>query len=121
MIFLAPGLDDLKRIALDAVDGLAAEKLARPAPGMDALKLAEALQVARGVHSRLISAEAGINGISDEDQARRVIAAANATIDIELDRVEAKAAIRAASAHATVLAVLKNRGIALHPGPSLGL
>lgn len=121
MIFLAPELDELKRIALAAVDEWASGKLARPAPGMDALKLAEALQVARGIPSRLISAEAGLNGISAEDQANRVLAAANATVDIELDRVEAKAAIRAASVHATVLAVLKNRGIALHTGPSLGL
>lgn len=114
-IFVAPDLNAYKDIALAAVDTWAGGRRARPASqaSMDAFKRSEAEKVVAGGSSRLIEEEARINGIAPQEQADKVIAAADATIDLELDRIHAKAAIRAAKNHADVLRVLSERGIAL--------
>jgi hypothetical protein len=122
-LFVAPSLDDLKQIALDAVDVWAASQRARPAAqaSMDAFKTAEAQKIKAGEASPLIEAEAALNRITPEEQADRILAAVAVSIQVELQRIEAKAAIRAATRHETVLAVLKNRDIRLNAGPQLGL
>lgn len=114
-IFVAPELDAYKDIALSAVDTWASARRARPASqaAMDAFKLTEAQKVMAGEPSRLIEEEARINGIKPAEQAERVIAAASASVDLELDRVQAKAAIRSAKKHADILSVLTERGITL--------
>ncbi|MEZ0169943.1 hypothetical protein [Microvirga sp. TS319] len=114
-IFVAPDLDAYKDLALSAVDAWTGSRRARPASqaSMDAYKLAEAQKVIAGESSRLIEEEARINGIKPAEQAERVIAAASATVDLELDRIQAKAAIRSAKKHADVLQVLTDRGISL--------
>lgn len=114
-IFVAPDLDAYKDIALSAVDTWAGGRRARPASqaAMDAFKRSEAEKVIAGETSRLIEEEARINGITPQEQAEKVIAAADATIDLEIDRISAKAALRAAKNHADVLRVLSERGITL--------
>jgi len=80
---------------------------------MDAFKRAEAQKVLAGEPSRLIEEEARIHGITPEAQADTVIAAAAATVDLELERIQVKTAIRAAKNHADVLLILTERGISL--------
>jgi hypothetical protein len=122
-LFIAPPIDDLKQIALDAVDAWAAAQRARPAAqaSMDAFKLTEADKVLAGGSSRLIEEEADIHGISPKAQAEAVVAAASATVDLELARVVAKAAIRKARKHTEVMKILQERDIRLNTGPQLGL
>jgi hypothetical protein len=117
---LAPPLEELQNMALVAVDEWAAAKTARPSPAVVALKLSEAPEVRRGGNSALIAGEAKFNGITPAEQASRVIAAVGGTVETELMRVKTKAAIRNATTHADVLAVLKARDIKLHTGPSFG-
>lgn len=114
-IFVAPELEAFKDLALTAVDTWAGSRRARPASqaSMDAYKLAEAQNVLAGNASRLIEEEARINGIKPIEQAEKVIAAASATVDLEINRIEAKAAIRSAKKHADVLKALTDRGITL--------
>lgn len=114
-IFVAPELDAYKDVALSAVDTWASARRARPASqaSMDAFKRAEAEKIKDGGSSRLIEEEARINGITPQEQADKILAAVSATIDLELDRVGAKAAIRSATSHADVLRVLTERGITL--------
>jgi hypothetical protein len=118
-LFIAPPIDDLKQIALDAVDAWAAAQRARPAAqaSMDAFKLTEADKVLAGGSSRLIEEEADIHGISPKAQAEAVVAAASATVDLELARVVAKAARK----HTEVMKILQERDIRLNTGPQLGL
>ncbi len=124
MIFLAPELDALKEIALSAIDEWAAVKRARPAgqAAMDALKVAEAEKVRAGGSSALIGAEAVINKITPEQMADRILAASSASLEIEIERIQTKAEIRAAETHADVLKIVKDRGARLpNSGPQFGL
>lgn len=120
MILIGPSLEEMKRQAKRSIlahfTRLADD--ARPAglAASDALKLLEAAQVLAGGDGPLIHAEAALRGITAEDHAQAVqAAAAETTRRRELARIQAQLDVERAGSASAVVQVLLLAGVELIP------
>jgi hypothetical protein len=117
-VLIAPPLEEYLAAAETSIDRKFDDRRGRTAAQahMDAVKLTEARNLLGGQSSSLLAEEAKIRGVEPDELARQVIGAAEASANLELDRVRLKQAVRAAKTHKEITRLLRDHGVPLTPG-----